>query len=99
MKIIYVQYRDPISWFKPNERYYESDIDHIQLMVLRVSGILIREDKEKLVLGEACLGKDNPKSKEWGVIYPSYRYVIAICKENIMDRQDFGIKEKEAAVN
>ena len=95
MKIIYVKYRDPISWFKPNERYYDSDVDNFRLVVLRVAGALIREDKEKLILGELSLAVDNPVADEWGVMFPSYRYVIVIDKVNIIDRQEFEIREKE----
>lgn len=91
MKIVFIKYRDPIIWFKPNERYYDSDVDYFELVVDRVAGILIKEDESKIVLGEVSLEEDNPKASEWGVQYPSYRYVIIIDKNNIIERKDFEV--------
>lgn len=94
MKIIYVKFRDPVAWFKPAERWHEEDLEFFDNATIRVAGILLNEDDNKVVIGEITLAKDNKKSEEWGVKYPSYRYVMIIAKSSIVDRQDFEIKEK-----
>jgi len=91
LKIVYVKYVDPMGWHKPDMKFYEEDLEYAVLHVQRVAGILIKEDEEKIVLGEVSLAEDNPKLAEFGVEYPHYRYICIIAKTNIIERKEFEI--------
>lgn len=93
MKIVYIKIKDPIEWTSPNLDYYEDDVEIFKLCVGRVAGILIHEDEEVITLGEITVASDNPELAAKEVRFPKFRYIMTIAKVNIVERQDFEIKE------
>lgn len=89
MKILYVKYRDPMLFNRPNENIYEEDLDQILPGIIRDAGILIKEDNERVWLGEAHVAEDNPELEDWGVRHPHYRNVRVIHKSQIIEREEF----------
>jgi len=53
----------------------------------------VNETSEMLTIGEISVAEDNKSLADHGLEYPRYRYVMTISKKNILDRQDFEIKE------
>ena len=95
MKLIYVKYRDPMLFNKPNENIYLEDFEFIVPMIVRDAGILIHETEDSIYLGEANVTEDNVKLDEWGIRLPYYRNVRVIHKSQIIERQDVTLKENK----
>lgn len=94
LKVVYVKVKDPIAWKKSDVEWFKDDIVHMRCNVLRNAGILLHEDEKRIVLGELSFAEDNPELDDLGVKFPRYRDIMIIAKENILDRQDFEIKEE-----
>jgi len=92
MKVVYVKYIDPMLWTKPEDKLYDEDVDLLDLMVVREAGILVREDEKKIILAEVHIGEDNPSLVEWEIVFPFYRHVSVINKQDILHREDFEIQ-------
>lgn len=100
MKVVYLEVCDPIAWRKPDAVFDDDDLEYISKMSIhRVAGIVIRETDDTIVIGEVEIAEDNPKYEEFGHSFPKYRYVMTLLKNNIIERQDFEIKEKKVADN
>lgn len=95
MKIVYVKLKDPVAWKRSDVEFFKEDIEHFTCNILRNAGILIHEDDKRIVLGEISLAVDNPELDELGLKFPRYRDVMIVAKENILDRQDFEVVEKQ----
>ena len=93
MKILYVKYRDPMLFNRPNENIYEEDLDQILPGIIRDAGILIKEDGERVWLGEAHIAEDNPELEAWGVRHPHYRNVRVIHKSQVIERRELQVSE------
>ena len=93
MKIVYLKYKDPMIWHNPQARFYEEDLKSMSSVTCRIAGILIKEDDEKIILGEATIEEDNIKLLEGGIEFPYYRDIAIITKTSIVERKDFKIKE------
>lgn len=76
---------------KPNDNVYPEDLDQIVPAIIRDAGILIKEDEERILLGETHEADDNPELDEWGVRHPYYRNVRVIHKSQILERKEFEI--------
>ena len=92
MKLVYLKVKDPIAWKASDAEFYEDDFDLLTLNVVRVGGILIHEDNEKLSIAEISMAEDNSELAQHGVKYPQFRYVMTVAKVNILERQDFEVK-------
>ncbi len=92
MKILYVKYRDPMLFNRPNDNIYPEDLDQIVPAIIRDAGILIKEDEERILLGETHIAEDNPELDEWGVRHPHYRNVRVIHKSQIIERREFAVE-------
>ena len=88
MKIVFIKYRDPMLFNRPNDNIYPEDLEQLVPGIIRDAGILIKEDEERIHLGEAHIADDNPELDEWGIRYPYYRNVRVIHKSQIIERQD-----------
>jgi hypothetical protein len=86
-KITYVKYRDAA----PFTHAAGSEVR----MVFRTAGMVIKEDNEFLVMGEVCTKEDNEQAAvNFGSdMFPAYRSVLPIRKEDIVERRDFELKE------
>lgn len=99
MKITFLKVQDPIAWRKPDAVFLNDDLEDVStISIHRVAGIVIHETDQTIVLGEVETALDNSKREEFGYTFPKYRYVMTILKKNIIERQDFEIKD-EVAVN
>ncbi len=92
MKILYVKYRDPMLFNRPNDNIYPEDLDQIVPAIIRDAGILIKEDEERILLGETHVAEDNPELHEWGIRHPYYRNVRVIHKSQIIERREFEVE-------
>jgi len=97
MKILYVKYRDPMLFNRPNENIYDEDLDYFKPALIRDAGILIKEDDERILLGEVHMAEDNPSLDEWGIRHPYYRNVRVIHKSQVIERREFNISEESKA--
>ena len=93
MKVVFLKVIDPIIWPDPEKVFYEEDLEKVRNMVLRHSGILIREDDELIIIGEVQSSEDNPELDDWGVEFPRYRHLTLIHKSQVIYRKDFEIDE------
>ena len=78
MIVVFLKYRDPMLFNRPNENFYEEEIEFIRPGIVRDAGILISEDDDQVILGETHITEDNPELDEWGVRHPHYRNVRVI---------------------
>jgi len=98
MKILYIKYRDPMLFNKPTDNIYDEDLDQLKPAIIRDAGILIKEDDERILLGEVHVAEDNPELDEWGIRHPYYRNVRVIHKSQVIERREFQlINRKEDA--
>lgn len=96
MKIVYLKYVDPVNWKTPDIRFYEGDLEKgCKLVVSNIAGLLIREDDEKIILGEVTKADDNPELNIYGIEFPYYRDVIIILKKSILKRKDYEVNDNE----
>ena len=98
MKVVYLKYRDPMLFNRPNENVYPEDLNKIVPAIIRDAGIIIKEDEENIHLGEAHVAEDNPELDDWGLRHPHYRNVRVIHKSQIIFRIDFDINEEKKDV-
>ena len=77
---------------RPNDNVYPEDLDQIVPAIIRDAGILIKEDEERILLGETHVAEDNPELDEWGVRHPYYRNVRVIHKSQILERKEFEVE-------
>ena len=94
MIIVFVKYRDPMLFNRPNENVYPEDLDFIVPAIIRDAGILIKEDEENIHLGEAHVAEDNLELHDWGIRHPYYRNVRVIAKSQIIERTEFKLNER-----
>lgn len=94
MKVVFLKVLDPIAWRKPDAVFFSDDLEELsRISVHRVAGIVIHETDETIMIGEIETELDNPELKDFGYTYPKYRYIMTLLKKNIINRQDFEIKE------
>ena len=93
MKILYVKYRDPMLFNRPNENIYDEDLDKFKPALIRDAGILLKEDDERIWFGETHVAEDNPELDEWGIRHPYYRNVRVIHKSQVIERREFQVSE------
>jgi len=92
--VTFLKVVDPIAWRKPNVVFLDEDLEDLsRISVHRVAGVIICETDETIMIGEVETAEDNPELTEFGYTYPKYRYVMTLLKSNIVERQDFKIKE------
>lgn len=86
-RITYVKYRDVASFSRGQGKEVRT--------VFRTAGMVIREDNEFLVMGEVCTKEDNEQAAvNFGSdMFPAYRSVVPIRKEDIVERRDFELEE------
>lgn len=97
MKVAFLKVQDPIAWRKPDAVFINDDLEEVSIISIhRVAGIIIHETDETIVLGEVEIALDNSKREEFGYSFPKYRYVMTLLKKNIIERQDFEIKNNVA---
>ena len=92
MKVTYVEFKDHMTDQNPVAFYSEKDLDDFVPMVVRVAGVLLREDEESLVIGMAILTADNSHLEEQG---DTYRLPFLILKATITRRTDFEISPSQ----
>jgi len=98
MIIAFIKYQDPMLFNKPTDNIYDEDLDQLKPAIIRDAGILIKEDDERILLGETHVAEDNPELDEWGVRHPYYRNVRVIHKSQVIEREEFHlINRKEDA--
>jgi hypothetical protein len=95
MKVAFVKIRDPILFNVPDRNVYEEELELIHPPIICDAGIIIFEDAERLILGEANYAEDNQKLVEWSVTYPYYRNVRVIHKSQIVERTDHEWNRRE----
>lgn len=94
MKVVFLKVIDPIAWRKPESHFYNEDLEEISiLMIDRVAGVLLHETEESIVIGETTVATDNPKLAKRNWTFPRHRYIMTIFKKNVVERQDFEVKE------
>ena len=89
MKVVYLKYRDPMLFNRPNENVYPEDLEQIVPAIIRDAGIIIKEDEDTIHLGEAHVAEDNQTLHDWGLRHPYYRNVRVIAKSSIIERMDW----------
>lgn len=95
MKIIFIKVQDPMEWREPTRVYHQEDLHYLSLIsVERIAGILLNETESILTLGSLEIAVDNPeRATKYGIKFPAFRYVLTVLKSNIIERQDFEVKE------
>ncbi len=90
LKIVYVRYSDPMPFSEDPGKRLDS---RFHRMIFSAAGLLIREDEETLFLGERAVIEDNGKVAErYGRdMFPAYRNILPIRKEDILERKDVEI--------
>ncbi len=94
MKVVYLKYRDPMLFNRPNDNVYPEDLESILPAIIRDAGIIIKETEENIYLGESHVAEDNPELNDWGLRHPYYRNVRVIAKSSIVERQEWIIDEE-----
>ena len=89
MKIVFIKYRDPMLFNRPNDNVYPENLESIVPAIIRDAGIVIKEDEENIYFGEAHVAEDNPELNDWGLRHPYYRNVRVIHKSQIIERKDW----------
>jgi hypothetical protein len=94
VKVVYVRYSDP----KPFSPHGEGGVGAaVYRAVFRAGGVVVREDDDVLFLGEEAVRDDNGAIAErfGSDMFPAYRNIVPIRKEDIIERIDFEIPVRE----
>ncbi|MCL5253616.1 MAG: hypothetical protein M1351_05970 [Candidatus Thermoplasmatota archaeon] len=94
MKIVYVKYSDPKPFSPHGGRGADATAYRA---VFRTGGVIVREDDDVLLIGEQAAKEDNGAIAErfGSDMFPAYRNILPIRKEDIIERIDFEIPVKE----
>lgn len=95
MKVVFIKYRDPMLFNRPNDNVYPEDLESILPAIIRDAGIIIKETEENIWLGEAHVAEDNTELDDWGLRHPHYRNVRVIHKSQIIERMEWIVEEKQ----